>query len=83
MPARMGRLSAGVGRRHPVTIRKASLMAGSVMPVRALNGLRQGRLLAMMLLQHPDRASKLPQGRGRVMSTFREVSRYVNDLSNI
>ena len=30
MPARMGRLSAGVGRRHPVTIRKASLMAWSI-----------------------------------------------------
>ena len=30
MPARMGRLSAGVGRRHPVTIRKASLMVGSI-----------------------------------------------------
>ena len=30
MPARIGRLSAGVGRRHPVTIRKASLMAGSM-----------------------------------------------------
>ena len=28
MPARIGRLSAGVGRRHPVTIRKASLMGG-------------------------------------------------------
>jgi len=28
MPARIGRLSAGVGRRHPVTTRKASLMAG-------------------------------------------------------
>ena len=26
MPARIGKLSAGVGRRHPVTIRKASLM---------------------------------------------------------
>jgi len=26
MPARIGRLSTGVGRRHPVTIRKASLM---------------------------------------------------------
>ena len=25
MPERIGRLSAGVGRRHPVTIRKASL----------------------------------------------------------
>ena len=30
MPARIGRLSAGVGRRHPVTVRKASLMAGSM-----------------------------------------------------
>jgi len=28
MPARIQRLSAGVGRRHPVTIRKASLLAG-------------------------------------------------------
>jgi len=36
MPARMGRLSAGVGRRHPVTIRKASLMAGSMRRVWAL-----------------------------------------------
>jgi len=30
MPAGIGRLSAGVGRRHPVTIRKASLMVGSI-----------------------------------------------------
>jgi len=30
MPARIGRLSAGVGRRHPVTIRKALLMVGSI-----------------------------------------------------
>ena len=30
MPARIGRLSAGVGRRHPVANRKASLMAGSI-----------------------------------------------------
>ena len=29
MPARIGRLFAGVGRRHPVTIRKVSLMVGS------------------------------------------------------
>ena len=29
MPARIGRLSAGVGCRHPVTIRKVSLMVGS------------------------------------------------------
>ena len=36
MPAGMGRLSAGLGRRHPVTIRKASLMAGSIRWVWAL-----------------------------------------------
>ena len=28
MPARIGRLSAGVGRRHPVAIRKALLIVG-------------------------------------------------------
>ena len=36
IPARIGRLSAGVVRRHPVTIRKASLMAGSMRRVWAL-----------------------------------------------
>ena len=30
MPARIGRLSAGVGRRHPVTRRKVLLMVGSI-----------------------------------------------------
>jgi len=30
MPSRIGRLSAGAGLRYPVTIRKASLMAGSM-----------------------------------------------------
>ena len=36
MPARIGRLPAGVGRRHPVTIRKASLMVGAMRRVWAL-----------------------------------------------
>ena len=36
MPARIGRLSAGVGRRHPVTARKASLMTRSMRRVWAL-----------------------------------------------
>ena len=36
MPARIGRLSAGVGSKHPVTIRKASLMVGSIRRVWAL-----------------------------------------------
>jgi len=30
IPVSIGRLSAGVGRRHPGTIRKASLMVGSM-----------------------------------------------------
>jgi len=34
MPARIRRLSAGVGRRHPVTICKASLMVGPISGVR-------------------------------------------------
>ena len=33
MPARIGRLSACVGRRHPVTNRKASLMVESIRQV--------------------------------------------------
>ena len=33
MPTRIGSLSAGVGHRRPVTIRKASLMAGSMRQV--------------------------------------------------
>ena len=36
MLARIGTLSAGVGSRHPVTVRKASLMAGSMRRVWAL-----------------------------------------------
>jgi len=36
MPARIGRLSAGVRSRDPVTVHKASLMTGSVRRVRAL-----------------------------------------------
>jgi len=36
IPARVGRLYAGVVRRHPVTIRKASLMTGSMRRVWAL-----------------------------------------------
>ena len=30
MPARIGRLYAGVGRRHPVTLHRVSLMVGSI-----------------------------------------------------
>ena len=33
MPVRIGRLSDGLGRKHPVMIRKASLIAGSIRQV--------------------------------------------------
>jgi len=36
MPARIGRLSAGVGRKHPVTVCKVLFMAGSMRQVQAL-----------------------------------------------
>ena len=36
MPARIGRLSVGVGRKHPVTVGMASLMVGSIRRVWAL-----------------------------------------------
>ena len=36
MPAGIRRLSAGVGLRHPVTVRKALFMAGSMRQVQAL-----------------------------------------------
>jgi len=36
LPASIGRLFAGVGRRHPVTVRKASLMTGSMWRVRLM-----------------------------------------------
>jgi len=36
MPARIGRLSTGVGRSHPVTVPKASLMTKSMRRVSAL-----------------------------------------------
>jgi len=66
IPSWMGRLSAGVGRRHPVTIRKASLMAGSKgryehcgtrkeRSTLRLNAPRLGWLFAKLLLQHRNR----------------------------
>ena len=36
MPATIGKLTIGVGRKHPVTIRNASLMVVSIRPVCAL-----------------------------------------------
>jgi len=65
MPARLGRLSAGVGRRHPVTVLKASLMTESMRSVWAQRHQAGAQyfalwctkvrwLFAKLLLQHPS-----------------------------
>ena len=63
-PARIGRLSSVVGRRHPVTVCKASLMAGSMRRVWALrhqtgaqySGVEWTWLFTTLLLQHPSQS---------------------------
>jgi len=90
MPAIVGRLSAGVGRRHPVTVCKASLMARSIKQVWALRhqtgvqystvectGLRW--LFADLLPQQPNRSLQAASGMRRVMSTSCEVTQGVGD----
>jgi len=87
MPTRMGRFSNGVGGRHPVTIRKASLMirryehCGSVQErsTLRLNASGQGWLFATLLLQRPNRSQQAASGARRVMSAFCEVTRGVGD----
>ena len=90
MPARVGRLSAGVGRRHPVTIRKASLMVGSMRrdehcgtkqarSTLRLNGPRLWWLFATLLLQHPSQSQQAASGVRRVMSASCEVTQGVGD----
>ena len=91
MPARIGRLSAGVGRRHPVTIRKASLMAGSIRRVWALRhqtGAQYSAVewtRAMVAVRNvvapapqPEPASRLKNAT-RVMSASCEVTEAVGD----
>ena len=85
-----GRLSAGVARKHPVTIRKASLMAGSMRRVWALWHQRGAQysavewtrtrwLFAQLLLQHPNRSQQAASGALHVMSTSCEVTQGVGD----
>jgi len=86
MPARIGRLSTGLGRRHPVAIRKESLMAGrwggyeqcgtrQVRSTLRLNAPGQEWLFAALLLQQPNRN----QQARRVMSVSCEVTQGVVD----
>ena len=88
MPARVGMLSDIVGPRHPVEIRKAFLMAGSMKWVWALrhqggalrlNGPGLGWLFAELLLQHPSRSQQATSGAWRVMSASCELTQGVGD----
>jgi len=98
MPARIGGLSDGVGRRHPVSIRKASLMAGSMRRVWALRYQTGAQYSAVEWTRarvtfrnvvvpapQPEPASRL-RSATRVLSFLRSDSRcqwYVSDLSNV
>jgi len=98
MPARIRRLSAGVGRRHPVTIRKASLMAGSMRRVWALRHqtgawysaveCTRARVTVRKVVApapQPDPASRL-RSATRDVGFLRSDSRcrwYVSGLSNV
>jgi len=98
MSARIGRLSAGVGRRHPVTIRKASLMAGSMKRVWALRHYTEAQYsavectMAKVAVRRVVAPAPQPEPASRLRSTTRDVSflrsdsrcrRYVSDLSNV
>ena len=94
----LGRLSAGVGRKHPVTIRKASLMAGSIRRVWALwhqAGAQYSAVectRARVAIRRVVAPAPQPEPASRLSSAMRDVSflqsdsrcrRYVSDLSNV
>jgi len=91
MAVRIARLSDGVGRRHPVTIRKASLVGGGLWGGCERCGTRQERstlqlnapglkwLFAMLLLQHPNRSQQVVSRVWHVMSAFCKVTQGVGD----
>jgi len=98
MPARIGRLSAGLGRRHPVTIRKASLMVGSMRRVWALRHHTGAQYSAVewtrarVTVRNVVAPAPQPEPASRLRSATRYVSflrsdsrcrRYVNDLSKV
>jgi len=98
MPATIGRLSAGVGRRHPVTIRRASLMVGSIRRVWALRhqtGVHYSAVewtRASVAVRNVVASAPQPEPASRFRSAMRDVSflrsdsscrRYVSDLSNV
>jgi len=98
MPARIGRLSAVVGRRHLVTIRKASLMPGSIRQVWALRQQTGAQYSAVECTRARVAVCKIvapapqPEPASRLRSAIRDVNsvrsdsryrRYESDLSNV
>jgi len=93
MPARVGRLSAGVGRRHPVTIRKASMRR--VWALRHQAGVQYSAVectRARVGIRRVVAPAHQPETANRLRSATRDVSflrsdsrcqRYVSDLSNV
>ena len=90
MPARMGRLSTDVGRRHPVTIRKALLVARSMRLVRALRHQTGAQYSAVectrakvavrnVVTPAPARNQQAASGARRVMSASCEETQGVGD----
>ena len=94
----MGRLSAGIGRMHPVTIRKASLMAGSIGLVWALRHQAGAQYSAVECTRAKVAVRNVvaPAPQPKSASRFERVTcgvsffrsdlrcrRYVNDLSNV
>ena len=98
MPARFGRLSAGVGHSHPVTMRRASLMAGSTRRVWALRHQTRAQYSIVECTRarvavrsvvapapQPEPASRLRSVTGDVsfLQSDSRCRRYVSDLSNV
>ena len=98
MAVKMRRLSAGVGRRHPVTIRKTSLMAGSMRRVwaqRHQTGVQYSAvewtstrvatcsIAASAPQPEPARRLRSATGDGNFLRSDSRCRRYVSDLSNV
>jgi len=98
MPARIVRLSAGVGRMHPVSIGKASLTAVSMRRVWALRHQTVAQYSAVectrarVSVRNTVAPAPQPEPTSRVRSATRDVSflrsdsrfpRYVSDLPNV
>jgi len=92
MPARIWRLSAGVGRRHPVTIRKASLMARSRRRVWALRHQPGAQYSVVGWTRAKVAVRNVVSTASRLRSATRDVNflrsdsrcrRHLSDLSNV